>query len=398
MNILLLCDLFPPAFAPRMGYLCKYLQRAGWKVTIVTEHIEDTTFATLTGNQDVTYVKFKTHWLWTLALDILCDYKEKRFFRETMKTAAGKSFDAILCSSYRSFPLLAAAMTSRRLGLPMVVDLRDIVEQYAGTEYISHKIPNMLGLGKRIALAFGKKTIKRRNVVLKTAACVTSVSPWHVSVLKNYNKNVRLIYNGYDAEMFFPAPVESPQFYITYTGRLLSTAMRDPSMFFEAILKLSREGLITPEKLRVRWFVDMKSKQIITEEVRKYAGIDVFMDYFGYIPSEDVPRILNESAMLLVLTNNTSKGVMTTKFFEYLAVGRPVLCVRSDEGCLAEVIRSTNAGLSAVNVDEIYKFIHHNFEEWSNNRVSNSKRELVGQFSREAQAKEFMQIFNYILF
>ena len=43
-KLLIICDMFPPAFAPRMGYLCKYLTRMGWEVTVVTEYIEDNTF------------------------------------------------------------------------------------------------------------------------------------------------------------------------------------------------------------------------------------------------------------------------------------------------------------------------------------------------------------------
>ena len=42
-KLLIICDMFPPAFAPRMGYLCKYLTRMGWEVTVVTEYIEDNT-------------------------------------------------------------------------------------------------------------------------------------------------------------------------------------------------------------------------------------------------------------------------------------------------------------------------------------------------------------------
>lgn len=48
-KLLIICDMFPPAFAPRMGYLCKYLTRMGWEVTVVTEYIEDNTFEFLTG-------------------------------------------------------------------------------------------------------------------------------------------------------------------------------------------------------------------------------------------------------------------------------------------------------------------------------------------------------------
>ena len=57
-KLLIICDMFPPAFAPRMGYLCKYLTRMGWEVTVVTEYIEDNTFEFLTGYADVYCVRY----------------------------------------------------------------------------------------------------------------------------------------------------------------------------------------------------------------------------------------------------------------------------------------------------------------------------------------------------
>ena len=58
MKILILCDMFPPAFGPRMGYLCKYMKRAGWEPVVVTERIDDNTFSFLKGETSVTYVNF----------------------------------------------------------------------------------------------------------------------------------------------------------------------------------------------------------------------------------------------------------------------------------------------------------------------------------------------------
>lgn len=60
-KLLIICDMFPPAFAPRMGYLCKYLTRMGWEVTVVTEYIEDNTFEFLTGYADVYCVRYYKH-------------------------------------------------------------------------------------------------------------------------------------------------------------------------------------------------------------------------------------------------------------------------------------------------------------------------------------------------
>ena len=86
-KLLIICDMFPPAFAPRMGYLCKYLTRMGWEVTVVTEYIEDNTFEFLTGYADVYCVRYykasgkiskHIEWMWVMFLDILFGYKDMK--------------------------------------------------------------------------------------------------------------------------------------------------------------------------------------------------------------------------------------------------------------------------------------------------------------------------------
>ena len=57
-SVLILCDMFPPAFGPRMGYLCKYLKNNGWNPVVVTEHINENMFSFLGKDIDVTYVRY----------------------------------------------------------------------------------------------------------------------------------------------------------------------------------------------------------------------------------------------------------------------------------------------------------------------------------------------------
>ena len=405
-SVLIVCDLFPPAFGPRMGYLCKYLPLNGWNPVVITEKVDEKTFAFLAKDIDVTYISFykksgikgKIAWMWVFLRDTLFSYKDRRMYREVLKITKKQRFDLILCSTYRTFPLRAAWLLSKKTKLPLIVDLRDILEQYTGNEFISHRLPTFLGLDKCIASHFRKKNMRIRNEVLRHAVAVTTVSPWHVSTLTPYNAETYLIYNGYDPELFFPSEVESDTFYITYTGRLLSVAMRDPDLLFQAIQRLAEEGMVSPDMLQVRWFVDRQSEKIIRGVVEKYPNIEAYMCYFDYVSASEIPAILNESAILLILTNkadtNGPQGVMTTKFFEALAVEKPILCVRGDEGCLEEVIHRTRSGLSAHNADEVYDFLKTRFICWKSHKPLDEPfdKEEIKKYSRESQAKQFVQL------
>ncbi|MDR0700155.1 MAG: glycosyltransferase [Tannerella sp.] len=408
-SVLILCDIFPPAFGPRMGYLCKYLQRNGWKPVVVTEFIDENFFSFLEGCAEVSYIHYynrkgfagKVEWAITFLRDIMFGYKNKRMYREALMISEKHHFDLILCSTYRTFPLLAAWRLAYTTGLPLIVDLRDIIEQCEGNELIEHKLPGIFGLDRLIISGFYKRSLAIRNKILRDAVCVTTVSPWHVSVLKAYNVNTQLIYNGYDPEIFYPSDKKmTDKFFITYTGRLFSIALRNPDLLFRAVERLSQEKVITCDRFQIRWFVDDKSRALIAEMADKYANIEDYMKYFEYVPAAKIPDILNESSILLILTNKTGadgpKGIMTTKFFEALAVRKPILCVRGDEGCLEKIINRTRSGLSAHNEDEVYNFIKEHYLRWREGKPSedNSDKDEIKKFSREEQAKQFVKIFD----
>lgn len=410
-KILIVCDLFPPAFGPRMGYLCKYLDKERWQPTVITETTSDETFSFLTGYAPVEYVRFykaksriiqRVEWLACFIGNLLFDCKDRKLYKNARKLLGKEKIDLVLCSTYRTFPLKAAAEIAKKYNVPLVADLRDIIEQYAGNEYIARnlKIPPLLN--KIITKIFRWQSLKKRNKVLRKADSLTTVSAWHVQTLKKYNDNVRLIYNGYDPEIFYPEQKETPQFFVTYTGRILSLAMRDPSLLFEAVKQLSHEKKIVPEKFRIRWYVDETSQNILKPVIQKYR-ISEYMDYLGYVPASEIPSVLNHSSVLLQLANKSDesgpKGIMTTKIFEAIAVGKPLLCVRSDEGCLRQIIEETRSGIAAETVEEVKEFLIEKYQEWQRNHYTTVTvdRRRIEKYSRATQAKQFMEIFDQLV-
>jgi len=146
--------------------------------------------------------------------------------------------------------------------------------------------------------------------------------------------------------------------------------------------------------------MDKKSKEIIHDLAQKYGIVD-FVDVFDTVPSTEIPKILNNSSILLLLANkstgeNAPKGIMGTKIFEYLAVEKPILCVRNDEDCLEKTIKSANAGLSASNEEEVKVFILEKFAQWQKNGHTHQSvnQAFVQQFSRKQQAEEFAEVLN----
>ncbi|MDR0430927.1 MAG: hypothetical protein LBH58_10680 [Tannerellaceae bacterium] len=407
MKILILCDMFPPAFAPRMGYLCKYLVKAGWQPVVVAEQIDDNNFSFLTGFAEVTYINYykaagkitrRLEWISVQALDFFFNYKDRKMVKVASLIVGQGGFEGILCATYRTFPLPAARIIAKRFHLPFVADTRDIIEQYVSDKFIAHSFHTFSWLDNWIVKIFRWKLLKGRNRALREAGCITTVSPWHVEMMKQYNPHVELIYNGYDPEIFYPEQIVTPEFRLTFTGRLVSLETRDPRPLFEAIARLSEEEHISPDNFRVQWYTDDASWEMIQPLLHEY-NIAGYMDYFGYVPGDEIPGILNRSSILLQLANKAGgsgpKGIMSTKLFESFAVEKPLLCVRSDESYLEETIRIAQAGASARTSREAYDFILHYYKEWQTKGYTTIRinREVTESFSRSKQAEQFMHIF-----
>lgn len=407
-KVLILCDAFPPAFAPRMGYLCKYMKDSHWIPTVVAEAVPGDMFAFLTDTCSVHFVNFYPHagkwsskleWIFTFLADLLFGYKDYRMAKTAGKLIEQESFDLILCSTYRTFPLPATLRLAQRHKIPFIVDNRDIIEQYPGYEFMHHKIPSKWGLDKIIATFFRNKLLKQRNKVLSKASCVTTISSWHVSILKQFNPDIKLIYNGFAPELFYPEHIPTSRFTIIYTGRLISTAIGNPELLFQALKRLLDEKIFSPTDCSVKWYVDDNSENTIRQEVAKYA-IDDLMEYHPFVPANQIPQILNQASILLILCNKSSgtglKGMMSTKFFEALGVEKPILCVRSDEDCLEKAIRETNAGLAGRNEEEVYQFLRNTYQQWKEQGYTsaNIRKEILSKYSRKDQAAQFVEIFN----
>ena len=391
MRILILCDpIAPPAYTPRVLTLAEYLCKQGHECAIATERIGDTPFQTSICPlyQMPTY----TH----LIADKVFGRRERTFYHFVCNHIDILSFDLIFCSSYYYFPLQTACRIAQDYHKPLVVDLRDITEQWGNTSYFTRKIVHNTWLNNLLGKTYTALQLKQRNHILQEADAVTTISPWHQHLLSQYNPNTYLIYNGYDADEFKPNNVPADTFIITYLGRFYSSTLRDPRLLFEALHQLIEEGTIAPETIKVLFHTDPQGIREIKDLGTQY-GVSKILDIQGYIPRADILPIMHRSSILLVLTTKATDtgthGIIGTKFFENIGVEKPILCTRSDEECLADLIRQTNAGLAATNVEETKAFILDKYHEWQANGYTHQPVVNKEQFSRQHQAKQFEELF-----
>jgi hypothetical protein len=350
-----------PGYLPRLRYLCDYLDRKGYAVTLLTETSEPLPFAhnypietirMYSGNTLDWFVKT----VWTL----LTDWHNRVFAKRALSVLHG-GFDLVLCTAFSDFPLGAAQRIAQTLQVPLICDIRDLDEQVDDSRYQYQHQQWWLMPFRRLYRAIH---IRRRNKVLRSANAITTVSPWHKDFIQNLTANsvpVYTIYNGFDEQQFYPENIRTEQFTITYIG----------SLFHWQIPALE------------------KVKQAVE-------GISIQMDIHTPqdhpVAHDRLGDAIRRSGIMLVLTSPNTHGMLTTKFYEALGCAKPILCVPSDQGALAELMAYTNAGIATDDIEAIKAFILQHYRSWEQKGFTAQQTQHREEFSSEAQTKQMEQI------
>ena len=159
--------------------------------------------------------------------------------------------------------------------------------------------------------------------LLKKADAVITVSKGIANELEKLYTKIN-IYSGCISLKEVQRPtIISPYFTINYTGSIYPD-YQDLSPLVKVILSLIEEGIIN--KKDILWTYcglhPFKYEQWLTPHFPKEQ-----IDIKAFLPLSEARERQQMAAINLVLTWSTSiqKGILTTKLFEYLDTGRPVL-------------------------------------------------------------------------
>jgi glycosyltransferase involved in cell wall biosynthesis len=113
----------------------------------------------------------------------------------------------------------------------------------------------------------------------------------------------------------------------------------------------------------------------------------------GYVDhSKSIEYLFRSDLLLLVLPKvKNNRGILTGKFFEYLASQKPVLAIGPTNGDLAKIVQDTNCGklFDYADVDGMLQFV----EEKLNAPFLPSENESVNQYSRRELTRKIAQTF-----
>jgi glycosyltransferase involved in cell wall biosynthesis len=218
------------------------------------------------------------------------------------------------------------------------------------------------------------------TVLGKTDKIITvgySLKKLFLSKVKGLENKTVVITNGYDEDDFSGIiPSDPPIFTITYVGTL--SDIYTVNGFLKALQAFKEKE--NEYILRFIGSVSQNQKDLIQSVTS--ASNREFIEYVDH--STAVQFMLNTSVLLLIIPDHKSnKSIITGKIFEYIATGRPIICLGPSDGDAAEIIRTSGHGITLDYSDSngIYEYLLQIFSRYSitqkNSNAFYSRRELT---------------------
>lgn len=209
--------------------------------------------------------------------------------------------------------------------------------------------------------------------------------------LKN---RIEVVYNGFDPESIGPDQNDLfPEFTILHLGDFyVKQKTRDPGLFLQALRKFISQENIVPGRLRVL-FMGEKYEEV--EKTISSLDLSSYVSCLDRVPHDIAMKYLNKSHVLLLLETG---DVMTTKVFEYLATGKPILA-SIKEGEVKDLIEKFSRHsyiLTNPDLHGLMAAIENCYKNYSRDRYEPDES-FIAFYNRKSQTKELAVCLNRLV-
>jgi glycosyltransferase involved in cell wall biosynthesis len=285
-----------------------------------------------------------------------------------------------------SMHLIALGLKKKNSALKWLADFRDpwtnidfyeklMLTKMADTKHRSQEISVLQNAD--IVVSIGKLMNEEfQNIFVKAGG--TNVTKFKV------------ITNGYDEDDIVNDNTKKDEkFSIAHIGTLVKD--RNPSVLWRVLSELIKENELFKTQLEIK--LVGKIDIFVKEDIEKF-NLAGYVKKIEYLPHSEVILQQRRSRVLLLLVNNTknAKGILTGKFFEYMAANVPILAIGPTEGDLAKIMKETNVGFMSDFEDSqtLKKNILQLFDGYAPSSIMNE----VMKYSRKNLTKELAEILN----
>ena len=251
----------------------------------------------------------------------------------------------ITTSPPHSTQLIGLKLKKKYRSLMWIADLRD---HWTDIYYYKQFYPTLIS--KSIDQRFETSVLSKADRIITVG---NSLKNLFASKVKGINDKIEVITNGYDQDDFTGKSTSGPtRFTITYVGTL--SDIYPVEGLIPALKTIEDSGINF--MLRFVWTVSEKTKNLIKSQIPER-----FLEFTPYVShSEAIKYMIDSSLLILIIPlHQSNKSIITGKLFEYLASGKPILCLGPLDGDAAEIIKNCNAGktFAYYNIEEITDFV-----------------------------------------
>jgi len=277
-----------------------------------------------------------------------------------------------------SMHLIGMGLKKNFPSLPWVADFRD-----PWTNIDFYKDLNLTWLADKIHHKLEREVIQNADTVLVVSRGMEE----EFALMKP--KKLRVITNGYDESDAQVGPLTlDGRFSISHIGTL--NAARNPRIVWKVLSEICAENVAFKNDLQIQLVgkVDFS----VLEDIQSY-GLQEQLLKIDYLSHSEAIAKQNSSQVLMLLINQSgnAKGILTGKFFEYLAAKRPILAVGPTDGDAAVVLNETGAGVIVDFADEpeTKTAILNYYNQYKKGTLS-VQSESVERFSRRSLTGELV--------
>lgn len=281
---------------------------------------------------------------------------------------------------------LVGLYLKKKLNINWFADLRD-----PWTEIYYNELLFQTDYAKNVNKRLEKK-------VLETANRVTTVGPTLASLLAAKlqpaaQAKVNVLYNGYDSDKMagLPAYQQSKKFIISFIGILSDS---QPINAFVEGLKMF--FIQVPDALANVEFQSAGEMSTGIEQDLLEALPQAQIVRLGYLPHQQALAQMSASDLLFNSLAETpdSKLLISGKLMEYLASGRPVLCLGDTGGDAANLLNKfeRSAIFSRTEAEKIAAFIKDIYLLWQKNENGSITRPGIEEYSRRAVTRKLAEL------
>jgi glycosyltransferase involved in cell wall biosynthesis len=271
---------------------------------------------------------------------------------------------------------VAGLVVHRITGLPWVADFRDPWTRHPHAE-------------RQFALMARASEALERTVTGRIDRAVIADESWELLGVDPDDPRTVIIPNGIDPDDLTELGQAQPpgHFRLSYVGSLYGS--RDGAPVFNALRSLISGGVLQQGAFELRLVGDAN----IAGDT-PLAGLPVTRT--GYVDHSQALREMSRASALLLYLPSATRG-SSGKVFEYLASGRPVLCVARRDNVAFRLVEELGAGpcVEPDDAEGIRRAIDRLVYQWRSGTLQvddRVRRETLRRFSRPALAAQLASV------